>query len=83
MTEPSRPTTCDLLILGGIVLTLDHERRILWDGAIAVAGNRILEVGRRADLAPRYQAQKVINGQGRVITPGLSRPTSTSRPSNA
>ena len=71
MTDSLTPTTCDLLISGGIVLTMDAERRILWDGAIAVAGNRILEVGRRIDLQPKYQSTRVIDARGKVITPGF------------
>jgi 5-methylthioadenosine/S-adenosylhomocysteine deaminase len=71
LSDSPSPTTCDLFISGGIVLTLDAERRILWDGAIAVRGNRILEVGRRADLEPRYRAEKTIDARGKVVTPGL------------
>ncbi len=65
------PSPCDLLVSGGIILTLDAERRILWDGAIAVTGNRIQEVGRRTDLAPKYTANKIIDAKGKVITPGF------------
>src|SRR5260370_10467177 len=64
-------TTCDLLISGGIVLTLDAARRILWDGAIAVAGNRILEVGRRVELEPKYRAERTLDARGKVVTPGF------------
>ena len=46
------PIPCDLLVSGGIILTLDAERRILWDGAIAVTGNshlvRVIRNRRRA-----------------------------------
>jgi len=60
-----------LLISGGIVLTLDADRRILWDGALAVAGNRILDVGRRVDLEPKYTSARTIDARGKVITPGF------------
>jgi 5-methylthioadenosine/S-adenosylhomocysteine deaminase len=69
--EPNGPTACDLLVSGGIVLTLDAERRIFWDGAIAVQGNRIVEVGRRDDMQRTYRAARTINTQGKVITPGF------------
>jgi 5-methylthioadenosine/S-adenosylhomocysteine deaminase len=36
---------CDLLITGGLVLTLDGADRVLRDGAIAVVGRRIAEIG--------------------------------------
>jgi 5-methylthioadenosine/S-adenosylhomocysteine deaminase len=71
VNEPLIPTGCDLLISGGIVLTVDADRRIFMDGAIAIQGNRILEVGRRADLEPRYRALRVIDARNKVITPGM------------
>jgi 5-methylthioadenosine/S-adenosylhomocysteine deaminase len=71
VNQPTTPTTCDLLISGGIVLTVDPDRRIFSDGAIAIAGNRIIEVGRRVDLEPRYTAARTIDARGKVVTPGL------------
>ena len=71
MNEQAIPTACDLLISGGIVLTVDAERRIFMDGALAIQGNRILEVGRRIDLEPRYRATRVIDARDKVITPGM------------
>jgi cytosine/adenosine deaminase-related metal-dependent hydrolase len=59
------------LISGGIVLTVDAERRIFWDGALAIDGNRIVEVGRRSDLESHYQPRRTIDARGKVVTPGL------------
>lgn len=67
----SRPADCDILIDGGTLITLDAERRIFEDGALAIRGDRILEVGRSQDLVARYRAARTIAGRGRVITPGL------------
>ena len=65
------PAECDVLIVGGTVITMDASRRIFEDGAIAIRGNRIVEVGRRQDIAPRYRAARTLDGRGRVVTPGL------------
>jgi 5-methylthioadenosine/S-adenosylhomocysteine deaminase len=62
---------CDVLIDGGTVITMDAERRVLADGAIAIRGSDIVAVGRRADVVPRYRATRTIDGSRRVITPGL------------
>src|SRR6266513_999307 len=35
----------DLLVIGGTLVTMDPERRILQDGFVAVQGDRIVEVG--------------------------------------
>lgn len=62
---------CDVLIAGGTVITMDAERRVFGDGAVAIRGGRIAEVGRREDLAPRYTPDRTIDARGRVVTPGL------------
>ena len=40
----------DLLISGGTVITMDAERRVFGDGALAIKGDRIVAVGKREDL---------------------------------
>ena len=61
----------DLLVSGGIVLTMDAERRVLEDGAVAVAGDRIVAVGPAAALALRYRAGRTIDARGKIVMPGL------------
>ncbi len=53
------------------VLTMDPERRILTDGAVAIEGDRIVAVGKTADVAPRYPGARVVDGRDRIVTPGL------------
>ncbi len=59
----------DLLIRGGTVITMDRDRRVIRDGAVAVAGNSIVAVGPAADLPQR--AARVIDATGHAILPGL------------
>jgi cytosine/adenosine deaminase-related metal-dependent hydrolase len=61
----------DLLIAGGWVITVDQERRIYRDGAVAVRGSEIVEVGQAGDLRARYAASRTIDLQDKVVTPGL------------
>ena len=61
----------DLLILGGTVVTMDASRRVLEDGAIAIAAGRIVAVGPRAEVERDYQSQTTIDARGQLITPGL------------
>ena len=61
----------DLLIEGGSIMTMDASRRIIRDGAIAVAGDRIVAVDKRDTLRSRYQGKRVVGGSRYVITPGL------------
>lgn len=52
MTKPPEPTgapaSCDLLITGAIVLTLDPILGALAEGAVAIRGDRIVGVGASA-----------------------------------
>src|SRR5215203_2103136 len=70
-TNGDGPRTCDLLISGGIVITMNPERLMISDAAIAIEGPRIVAVGKRADLEPRFAPRRTIDGRDMVITPGL------------
>src|SRR5713226_4925600 len=39
----------DLLVASGTVVTMDPQRRVLEDGAVAVRGDKIVAVGSRAE----------------------------------
>lgn len=73
MTDPAsaQPSPVDLMIVDTIVVTMDAERRIIIDGAIAVTGDVIVAVGKAADLRTRYKAAETIDGRRFVVTPGL------------
>ena len=62
----------DLLIRhSDYVVTVDRERRILRDGAVAITGGRIAAVGKTAEVAPRFPGAEVIDGRGKLVLPGL------------
>lgn len=61
----------DLLITGGTVITMDAQRRVLDDGAVAVRADSIVAVGPRSELETKYAAAKVINAHGAIVMPGL------------
>ena len=52
------------------IMTLDPERRIIQDGSIIVEGQRILQVGKAAELES-VTADRVIDGSEMVVTPGF------------
>lgn len=60
-----------LVVRGGTVVTLDPTRRVITEGAVAIDGIRIVEVGKDADIASRYEAQDTIDAGGGLILPGL------------
>jgi 5-methylthioadenosine/S-adenosylhomocysteine deaminase len=61
----------DLLVAGGTVVTMDGERRILEDGAVAVRGDAILAVGSRTEMEAKYDGAQRIEARGKLVLPGL------------
>jgi len=53
------------------VLTVDGKRRIIRDGAIAVDGMEIVEVGKSSDLKKRYAGAERIDAKDKLVMPGL------------
>jgi len=67
-----RPTNAvDLLIEGGIVVTMDPEWRVFDDGAVAIDRGVIVAVGPRWDVVRAYRPGDLIDGRGKLILPGL------------
>jgi 5-methylthioadenosine/S-adenosylhomocysteine deaminase len=62
----------DLLISHGIVITMDPERRVIENGAVAILGDRIVAVGpTEMVLRSHPQAQRVIKASLKVVLPGF------------
>ncbi|MBZ5688768.1 MAG: amidohydrolase [Acidobacteriia bacterium] len=61
----------DLIVSGGIVVTMDSARAIHQDGSVAVRGDSIVAVGPRAEIEGRYQSPQVIDARGHLVLPGF------------
>ena len=61
----------DLIVSGGIIVTMDGARRILQDGSVAVKGDAIVAVGPRTEVEKRYNAVQMIDARGRLVLPGF------------
>lgn len=61
----------DILIEHGTIITMNPGREIIEDGAVAVVGNSIVDVGPTAELAGRHVAAKVIDAAGGPVLPGF------------
>jgi 5-methylthioadenosine/S-adenosylhomocysteine deaminase len=66
-----RADRVDLLILGGTVVTMDGERRVLKDAGIAVRDGRIVAIDTQSAIRTKYSAAQTINAQDKLIVPGL------------
>lgn len=64
--------TVDLIIANiDWLITVDADRRIIRDGAVAVDRGNIVAVGKSAAIARDYGAARRVDGRGTVATPGL------------
>jgi 5-methylthioadenosine/S-adenosylhomocysteine deaminase len=61
----------DLLVTGGTVVTMDSQRRVIEDGAVAIRGDSIVAVGPRAEIESRFEAAQTIDAHGALVMPGL------------
>ncbi|MGA8594005.1 MAG: amidohydrolase [Bryobacteraceae bacterium] len=67
--QPKRQV--DLLVTRGIAVTMDPQRRVLPDAAIAVEGDTILAVGPRSEINALYEAKTIVDARGALLLPGL------------
>ena len=65
-----KPKSADILILNGIILTMDNKETILNDGGLAIAKDRITAIGPAAEFS-EWRASHVIDAGGGIIMPGL------------
>lgn len=65
------PQSCDLLITKGYLLTMDSNRTIYTNGAVAVSGTRIVAVGPTTQVEKEWTATRRIDAHGSVIHPGF------------
>ena len=61
----------DILVTHATVVTMDPQKRVFNDGAVAVKNNRILDIGKTDDLVTRYKSDKIIDGTHHALIPGL------------
>jgi 5-methylthioadenosine/S-adenosylhomocysteine deaminase len=64
-------TNVDLLVTGGLIVTMDPSRTIYDDGAIAVKGDSIVAVGPRTAIENQYSATQTIDARGKLVMPGF------------
>lgn len=68
---PAAADDSPVLITGGTVVTMDADRTVFPNGAVAVSGREIVAVGPTADLAARYPDARRIDATGKIVMPGL------------
>lgn len=62
---------CDLILSGGLVLTLNHRDQRFDPGAVAIRDETIAAVGPASAIEQDYTAARVLDVGGCVVLPGL------------
>ena len=61
--------SCDTIVFGGSIITMDSEMRILEEHALAISDGKILDIYPAA--TQKYQAAEMINAENCLVTPGF------------
>jgi 5-methylthioadenosine/S-adenosylhomocysteine deaminase len=60
------------VISGTTVITADAGGRVLYGGAVAVEGDRIVDLGASEEVLARYPGADVVDGRGKAVMPGFA-----------
>jgi len=61
----------DLIIRGGTIVTMDADKRVIKNGAIAIRKHRIIAVGTVREISKKYVSKRRIYANNKVVIPGL------------
>jgi putative selenium metabolism protein SsnA len=60
-----------MLITHGTLVTMGQQNEVIFDGALRIAGEHIVEIGRTADLRRAHPDEEELDAEGRLVMPGL------------
>lgn len=61
----------DTILAHAIVLTMDDDYTLISDGALAIAGEKIVAVGEASEILDQYESEDVIDCNHCVVMPGF------------
>lgn len=61
----------DAIVTGGIIVTMDAQRNIYRDAAVAITGDTIVAVGPRAEVESRYESKQHVDATNKLVIPGF------------
>ena len=64
----------DVLLTGGVVVTMNKNYDVFPNGALAVRDNLIVAVGPTKEISSQFTAAEVVDCAGTYVTPGLVDP---------
>ncbi len=70
-SDTAIPSSVDLIVSHGLVITMDPTRRMVLDGAVAINDGKIIEVDKSPHILLQYAARTIIDASDFVVMPGL------------
>ena len=61
----------DLVVSGDYVVSMDEAGTVYENGAVAIDDGLILAIGRAEEILGKYRAAKILDGEQRIVMPGL------------
>ncbi|MBA4349174.1 MAG: S-adenosylhomocysteine deaminase [Thermodesulfovibrio sp.] len=61
----------DLIVCGDYVLTMNEKLEVISSGAVVIHDKKIIDVDTADAIFKRYSSEKIIEGKGRAVLPGL------------
>ena len=61
----------DIIYKNAVILTMDDKGTVIDNGAIAVVGNKIEALGSTDSILNEFDAEKIVDANGKVLMPGL------------
>jgi 5-methylthioadenosine/S-adenosylhomocysteine deaminase len=71
MSNLTDPSAIDVLIIHGLILTMNNSMQVIPDGAVAINGSEIIQVGESQTLLSLYHPRETIDASGMLVIPGL------------
>lgn len=71
ITVSAQKRTVDLVILGGTVVTMDGDRRIIENGGVAIDKGKIVAVAPQSDIRRDFNGKTSLHAGGKAVIPGL------------
>jgi len=68
---PTDGTAIDLIVDGTYIVTMDQQLSVIQDGAVAIDEGVIVAIGPAAAINAEYSAAEVLQGDNRIVLPGL------------
>jgi cytosine/adenosine deaminase-related metal-dependent hydrolase len=68
---PAERREVELVIEHAVVLPMTSAQDIVWDGALAIDGGRLVAVGQADELAQAYAPRRTLDASGQLAMPGL------------